>query len=460
MKLWRKAAGAVKDQNSILLASFLTPRSSSRDGSLEAAIIKATSHDGDRVDYRHARRVFEWIRTSPVSLKPLVWGLSVRMERTQSWVVALKGLMLMHGIFCCDTPAVHRIGRLPFDLSNFADGHSNPTKVWGYNTFVRAYFTFLDRRSSLLYPTCSTNHKCRRMLSSKRTAMTTAPPAANDEDNQDVVMITKVELWQEIQKLQKWQKLLDLLLQIKPLADNMKRDALIMEAMDCVIVEIFDLYGNICSGVSRVLMEVHSAGKAESTMALRVLQKARVQGKNLVLYFEFCRAFGVFSAMEVPKVTPIPEEDIKVLEHMASGVSELEEMVSKKGGDYYKATSDAGAGFPLHEKSYKAAMEDADGEVTKKKKMNVSITASGRLQTVITDEWEVFDDNNDQESVGNYGDLLSICDVGSSPPPTNPFEMPDDQLMDLLSTLPTPTHDEQYQLCVYKQDELPDLISF
>ncbi|CAI0552873.1 unnamed protein product [Linum tenue] len=451
MKLWRKAAGAVKDQNSILLASFLTPRSSSRDGSLEAAIIKATSHDGDSVDYRHARRVFEWIRTSPVSLKPLVWGLSVRMERTQSWVVALKGLMLMHGIFCCDTPAVHRIGRLPFDLSNFADGHSNPTKVWGYNTFVRAYFTFLDRRSSLLYPTCSTNHKCRRMLSSKRTAaMTTPPPAANDEDNHDdhdVVTITKLELWQEIQKLQKWQKLLDLLLQIKPLADNMKRDALIMEAMDCVIAEIFDLYGNICSGVSRVLMEVHSAGKAESTMALRVLQKARVQGKNMVLYFEFCRAFGVFSAMEVPKVTPIPEEDIK-----------LEEMVAKKGGDYYKATSDAGAGFPLHEKSYKAAMEDDDGEVTKKKMMNVSITASGRLQTVITDEWEVFDDDNDQDSVGNYGDLLSLCDVGSSPP-TNPFEMPDDQLMDLLSTLPTPTH-EQYQLCVYKQDELPDLISF
>ncbi|CAI0458265.1 unnamed protein product [Linum tenue] len=458
MKLWRKAAGAVKDQNSILLASFLTPRSSSRDGSLEAAIIKATSHDGDSVDYRNAQRMFEWIRTSPVSLKPLVWGLSVRMERTQSWVVALKGLMLMHGIFCCNTPAVHRIGRLPFDLSGFADGHSHPTKVWGYNTFVRSYFTFLDRRSSLLYPTFSTNHKCRR-ISSKRTSTTTPPAVNNEEDNcnhddHDVVMmITKVELWQEIQKLQKWQKLLDLLLQIKPLADNMKRNALIMEAMDCVVVEIFDLYSNICSGVSRVLMEVHLAGKAESTMALRLLQKARVQGKNLVLYFEFCRAFGVFSAMEVPKVTPIPEEDIK---HMASGVSELEEMVAKKGGDYYKATSDAGAGVPCHEKSYKkAAMGDDDGEL---KKNVSSITASGRLQTVITDEWEVFDDDNDRDSVGTYGDLLSICDVVSSPP-TNPFEMPDDQLMDLLSTLPTPIH-EQHQLQMYKQDELPDLISF
>ncbi|KAG6757585.1 hypothetical protein POTOM_037903 [Populus tomentosa] len=63
---------------------------------LEAAIVNATSHDESYVDYRNAQRVFALIRDSPVSLKPLIWPLASR-----SWVVAIKGLMLMPGVFCC-----------------------------------------------------------------------------------------------------------------------------------------------------------------------------------------------------------------------------------------------------------------------------------------------------------------------------------------------------------------------
>jgi hypothetical protein len=107
MKLWRRAAGALKDQNSILAVS-LSGQTRYRNSDLEAAIVNATSHDESYVDYRSAQRVFAWIRASPVSLKPLIWALASR-----SWVVAIKGLMLMHGVFCCKTAAVRRIGRLP-----------------------------------------------------------------------------------------------------------------------------------------------------------------------------------------------------------------------------------------------------------------------------------------------------------------------------------------------------------
>ncbi|CAF1709192.1 unnamed protein product [Brassica oleracea var. botrytis] len=40
-----------------------------------------------------------------------------------------------------------------------------------------------------------------------------------------------------------------MLLQIRPMADNMKK-TLIIEPMDCLVIEIFDIYGRICSAIA------------------------------------------------------------------------------------------------------------------------------------------------------------------------------------------------------------------
>ncbi|RVW34600.1 putative clathrin assembly protein [Vitis vinifera] len=89
MKLWNRASGNLKDRNSIWMAS-ISRRSPNRNPDLEAAIIRATSHDETYVDYRNAQRVFAWVKTSPAYLKPLIWALSKRMEKTRSWVVPSK----------------------------------------------------------------------------------------------------------------------------------------------------------------------------------------------------------------------------------------------------------------------------------------------------------------------------------------------------------------------------------
>ncbi|OAY25380.1 putative clathrin assembly protein At1g25240 [Manihot esculenta] len=368
MKLWMRAAGALKDQRSILLVS-LSPRSAYRNPDLEAAIIKATNHNDSSIDYRNAQRVFAWIRASPVSMKPLIRALCCRMEKTQSWVVALKGLMLMHGIFCCKTPAVRRIGRLPFDLSHFNDGHSKTSKTWGFNAFIRSYYTFLDQRSTLLY------------FQRKQT-----------EDT----------MVQEIVKLQKLQTLLDMLLRISPQATNM-RESLILEAMDCVILEIFDVYSRICNSITKVLLGIYSAGKLEARMALEVLQKAVIQGEDLARHFEFCREFGVFNAMEVPTITQIPEEDITDLERIINGVPDKTQV-------NYDYVDDSKA-IMVRENS-SAIVEDK---------------TPNRLKTIITDKWEVF-----------YEERSEIYDYRTGNPPNS----------SLLPFLP-----------VYKR-ELPDLISF
>ncbi|CAL5400109.1 unnamed protein product [Camellia sinensis] len=402
MRLWKRASGALKDRNSILAAS-LSRRTSLRNPDIEAAVIKATSHDESHVDYRNAQRVFAWIRMSPAYLRPFVWALSMRMEKTRSWAVVLKGLMLMHGVFCCKVPAVQKIGRLPFDLSNFKDGHASPAKMWGFNAFVRAYYAFLDQKSAFL---CMDFQERKARIKEA---------LEDPHQHQHQYQQQQQPIVQELVRLQKMQSLLDMLLQIKPQADGMVR-FLILEAMDCIIIEIYDVYSRTCSGIAKVLMRIHSAGKVEASMALKVLQKATAQGEDLALYFEFCKQIGVINASECPKVEQVPEEDIRQLECII-GVSKAQQE------DHYND---------------KAIVVAADKEIIAVHEEKRDLKSNLALQTIITNNWEVFDE-----------DLIRFNgDSGSRTP------IKEDPFAACLITV-----DHPYYVNGNHQ-ELPDLISF
>lgn len=374
MKLWKRAAGALKDQNSLFITG-LSRRTLLHNRHLDAVVIKATSHDDARVDYRNAQRVFAWVRTSPSThLKPLVWAISSRAHRTRSWPVALKCLMLLHGVFCCKVPAVHSIGRLPFDLSDFADRHSSPSKTWGHNALIRAYFNFLDQKSVFL---CTDLEEIRKVK------------AAGPEDS----------IAAEITMLQRLQSLLALLLQVRPQAEGM-RGTLVLEAMDSVIIEIFDTYSKVCNMIARVLSQIYGASQAEASAALVVLRQANAQGDDLAEFFEFCKFYGVLNASAFPKVERIPEEDIREVERMVNGGGEevSKAMVVREGG---------GGG-------------NGRGEL---------VPSLGKvLQTVVTSKWEVFDDGDDLMSVnsGNGMDqnIVSVRSLNDPQPQRQPHHVP------------------------------------
>ncbi|KAK6931681.1 AP180 N-terminal homology (ANTH) domain [Dillenia turbinata] len=388
MRLWRRASGALKDKNSIIAAN-LARRTSYRHPDLEAAIIKATSHDESSIDYKNVQRVYAWIRTSPSHLKPLLWALSMRLDKTRDWVVAIKGLMLLHGVFCCRIPAVKRIGRLPFDLSDFNDGHSKPVKTWGRNIFIRAYFAYLDQKSMML----SMEYQDQRQRQNK-TGEEQSPPLVHD-----------------LVKLQQLQGLLDMLLQLKPQSYDM-HVGLIREAMDCIVIEIFDIYSKICYGIARVLVRVYSAsGKLEAAMALKVLQKATVQGENLILHFELCRDFGLLKESEFPKVERIPEEDFEELERIINGVTQKRKMDES------------------------CEVEEKAMIVMETRSVDERLVSGRNLKTVITDKWEVFEE-----------DHMSSIDVG--------------QEMVLLHNNPFADFPMNPPLVKAYNGEIPDLISF
>ena len=253
MKLWKRASGALKDRKSILKAS-LACRSRLRNINIETTVIKATTHDESRVDYHSMQSVFAWVRISDDSLHHVLWALFRRMEKTCNWVVILKGLMLLHGVFCCKVPGIQEIGRLPFNLINLKDKHTKHGKMLGLTNFIRAYYAFLDEKSSFIFLHSQEQTKRMETLSHDET---------NDQHKEKFMI-------QDFFWLQKLQGLLDTLLHIQ-LKSSQPVNMLVLEAMDWIVIEVYDIYGRISNGIEMVIGRINSAGIDEARMALLIL---------------------------------------------------------------------------------------------------------------------------------------------------------------------------------------------
>ncbi|CAL5064098.1 unnamed protein product [Urochloa decumbens] len=352
---WRRAAAALKDRRSLLLAR-LRPR---RRGAgswqlreLEAAVIRATSHEDRWMDYRSAARVFAWARASPSSLRPAMWALARRARRTRCWAVALKSLMVAHGLLLRSrlAPPAERAGRVPFELADFRDRSSS----LAFSAFVRAYFRFLDYRSLF---------------------------AAQEEDDSDGANDNDYRAAQ-LDRIAKRQYLLELLLQIRPYGDGMEVP-LVLEAMDCALVEVFQVYSEICTGITRFLVSgvpgpsKPPVSKAAAAAGVKVLWRAAEQSARLASYFELCRGLGVVNARRLGPAAfvGLKDDDVRNLERILM-------IDARDDGD-------------------EAAVQGTTPADVK----NAAGSAPA-IATVVTTEWVAFDD--EKPSAG-----VAACGVGS-----------------------------------------------
>ncbi|KAL9996760.1 putative ANTH domain, ENTH domain, ANTH domain superfamily protein [Helianthus debilis subsp. tardiflorus] len=337
MKLWKRASGALKDRTSLLRAN-LTSRSMLRNPSIETAVIKATSHDESIVNYRATQHVFTWVRISDECLYRVLWVLFRRMKRTHNWAVVLKGLMLLHGVFSCKVPGIQHIGQLPSDLLNLKEKRGNII------AFIHAYYAFLDQKSAFISLHSQEQMKRSVALSGDET----------NEEQKRMLMIQDL-IW-----LQKLQGLLDSLLRIQP-KSSQTVNVLVLEAMDCLMIEIYDINSRVSIGIGTLLMKIYPVGKNEAVIALPILQKAKAQAEEISMFFEFCRDIGVGNTSECPKMEQIPEEVVQ----------ELKDIIS---GDLKQPSIE---NFPKEEV---------------KSVIVVTNNSISSLKTVITDDWEVFEE--------------------------------------------------------------------
>lgn len=138
-----KAIAAVKDQTSIQLAR----RGSLAD--LDVAIVKATSHDEYPADECHIEEILKLTTSSPLYVSSCVNTISQRLNKTRSWVVALKTLMLVQRLlqdgnrkYAPEIFFATRRGTRLLNMSDFRDALKSNT--WDYAAFVRTYSLFLD----------------------------------------------------------------------------------------------------------------------------------------------------------------------------------------------------------------------------------------------------------------------------------------------------------------------------
>ncbi|CAH9114407.1 unnamed protein product [Cuscuta europaea] len=391
MRLWKVAFGALKDQNSILLAS-LARRTALRRPEIEAAVIKATTHDEYPIEQSYVDRVCDWIRLSPTAhLRIVVWAITTRLEKTRSWVVALKGLMLMHRVLRLHVSSADGTGRLPFDLSGFTDGHSSPERMWAQNAFIRSYFTFLDQKSLTDRDArpCGARGAHGGLIGATESNYSPSPVSTAGSSRETCTTSKKSHLIhhfssfsisEDLAALESQQRLLDALLQVTPLSSELAALPLVVTAMEMIVFEVYDVYRRICSRVGKVLLRIYTAEKAEATVALRVVKRATLQDRDLTAFFEHCTGLGLIHNFQCPKVKEIPEEDIQELEDIINGTSSSNISPSSNSSQN-------------NNNIRRLAIMEASQVQRREEREEPAVGAKGGPQTVIiTERWETFDD--------------------------------------------------------------------
>lgn len=385
MRLWKRASGVLKDQNSLWITS-LSRSTTLRNPDIEASVIKATNHDELRIDYKNFHRVLSWLRLSDVHVKPAVRCISSRLQKTRSWIVAVKGLMLMHGIVSTRISVVQLIGRLPFDLSNFKDGHTKLGKIWAHNAFIRAYYAFLDCKSSLLY-------------SNLREITASASSTAAGKQSQFSIIPTTATsqiISRDVMLLQKVQYLLDLLLQIKPQSTAAANVFLIVEAMDGIVMESFDIYSKMCKMISNIVSRVMDDGNdvVLTRIIVRVVEKAVDQGQQLSLYFEVCREIGVEKALEIPDPPKINDRDIQLLKQMVLHHPHSHDITLPENQKPRKKLQGILISITPRQQQQQQQQEEKTKEIVAIDQYDQNSGSNNGLRTIITDNWEKFDEDN------------------------------------------------------------------
>lgn len=144
----RRAIGAVKDQTSIGLALV---GSSTSLADLDVAIVKATRHDEYPAEEKYIREILSLTCYSRAFISACVNTLTRRLNKTRSWTVALKTLILIQRLLAEGDPAYEqeiffstRRGTRLLNMSDFRDNSKSGS--WDFSAFVRTYALYLDER--------------------------------------------------------------------------------------------------------------------------------------------------------------------------------------------------------------------------------------------------------------------------------------------------------------------------
>ncbi|KAF8667151.1 hypothetical protein HU200_053339 [Digitaria exilis] len=310
----RKALGAVKDQATIGIARV----SSSVKPDLDVAIVRATSHEDAPPDDRRAREVLRLAAGG--SQRACVASLSRRLARTRDYVVAAKGLALLHRL-AADAdgggdphllaellrPATSgkRAGEpvLSLLLDFRDDAHA---ASWDHSAFVRAYAAYLDDRVRFLVSLLPPPPAVR--FSDDHFAAAPPPPpppatAVSDMDAEGLLL-----------RARQLRHLLDRFLACRP-AGLARTSRVVLATLYPLLRESFTLYRDV-AGVLAAILDRFFDGMEypECVKAFETYVATAKQIDALIAFYAWCHDAGVAPSSDFPEIKRVDDELLETLE--------------------------------------------------------------------------------------------------------------------------------------------------
>ncbi|WOL04489.1 clathrin assembly protein [Canna indica] len=316
-KLW-KAIGAVKDQTSIGLA-IVSNSSSLSD--LDVAIVKATRHDEFPAEEKHFREILSLTCYSRPHVGACVDTLSRRLDKTRSWTVALKTLILIHRLLVDGDPAYEkeifsttRRGTRMLNMSDFRD--ITRSDSWDFSAFVRTYALYLDERLDYRM------HGRRKRRGSRSNIYLDEDEAAIVATSSNVTPVREMTTSRIIARTRRLQVMLERFLACRP-TGAARHHRLVAMALYPVMKESFQIYYDLAEVINIFVDRFMVLEIPESVSVHEIFSHLSKQLDELDHFYSWSKSAGICRSSEYPAIEHISSEKLEVMQEFIREKSAL-----------------------------------------------------------------------------------------------------------------------------------------
>ncbi|TYG85656.1 hypothetical protein ES288_A13G072600v1 [Gossypium darwinii] len=309
----KKAIGRVKDQTRIGLAKVGGTTSLS---DLDVAIVKATRHEEQPADERYIREIICITSYSRAYIIACVNTMSRRLNKTKSWTVALKTLLLIHRLLNEGDPAYQqeiffstRRGTRILNLSDFRD--TSRYRSWDFSAFVRTYALYLDEK--LEY-----NIQDRR---GEKTKTATIANENKEEENNEKESGAKSSHFRDMKTeqifttSQQLQQLLERFLACRPIGAA-KCNRVVTVALYQIVKESFQLYYDKTEILSIFIDRLMELDLAESLQVYDIFCRQGKQFDELDNFYSWCKSVGIGRSSDYPDIEKITQKKLGLVDEL------------------------------------------------------------------------------------------------------------------------------------------------
>ncbi|KAK2995183.1 hypothetical protein RJ640_005773 [Escallonia rubra] len=292
---------------------------------LDLLVVKATSPDDLPLPERYVHDFLKIFSISPSSYRAFALSFTRRFDKTHSWRVALKCLVLLHRLLRALPENSQLRTELLWTRSNglmslypchFRDCSSSASN--DYTVFIRSYAQLLDEALDCL------------TLGSKQYEEEEVEEHEGDgeqEEEPESFTDKMKELGEMLEVLPQIQSLIDRVMDCRP-TGAAARSFVVRSAMRHIIRDSFVCYTTFRKEIVMVLEHLIQLPYRSCIAAFGIYKKAGVQASQLCEFYDWCKSMGLCGVYEYPFIDRIPKIQIQALENFLNGMWQLTESSS------------------------------------------------------------------------------------------------------------------------------------